>query len=205
LLSNKILKYLILVSFVVLVSSCGDKGDDVLPRIDFENKIQLIELSKRVLGNEVVTAFGGFFDESPRKKIAAVIETDENIDWGIKFVLLEENKGKLETIFQTRILPGSHRESFLDKIKFPSFEYELLYYNSQGYFMGTGGGEVYTYVVDFDNKEIYYAHLINEARKPISLFISANTTNKDVKNFFIQIFRKDYPNLKLVDQDITLE
>ena len=204
-LSNKILKYLILVSFVVLVSSCGDKGDDVLPRIDFENKIQLIELSKRVLGNEVVTAFGGFFDESPRKKIAAVIETDENIDWGIKFVLLEENKGKLETIFQTRILPGSHRESFLDKIKFPSFEYELLYYNSQGYFMGTGGGEVYTYVVDFDNKEIYYAHLINEARKPISLFISANTTNKDVKNFFIQIFRKDYPNLKLVDQDITLE
>lgn len=194
-----------LVSFVVLVSSCGDKGDDVLPRIDFENKIQLIELSKRVLGNEVVTAFGGFFDESPRKKIAAVIETDENIDWGIKFVLLEENKGKLETIFQTRILPGSHRESFLDKIKFPSFEYELLYYNSQGYFMGTGGGEVYAYVVDFDNKEIYYAHLINEARKPISLFISANTTNKDVKNFFIQILRKDYPNLKLVDQDITLE
>lgn len=190
---------------MVLVSSCGDKGDDVLPRIDFENKIQLIELSKRVLGNEVVTAFGGFFDESPRKKIAAVIETDENIDWGIKFVLLEENKGKLETIFQTRILPGSHRESFLDKIKFPSFEYELLYYNSQGYFMGTGGGEVYAYVVDFDNKEIYYAHLINEARKPISLFISANTTNKDVKNFFIQILRKDYPNLKLVDQDITLE
>lgn len=188
-----------------MIIGCGDKSDDALPRIEFENKIQLIELSKRVLGNEVVTAFGGFFDESPRKKIAAVIETDENVDWGIKFVLLEEVKEKLENKFQSRILSGSHKESFLDKIKFPSFEYELLYYNSQGYFMGTGGGEVYAYIVDFGNKEIYYAHLINEARKPISLFISANTANKDVKNFFIQIFRKDYPNLKLVDQDITLE
>jgi hypothetical protein len=194
-----------LVSFVVLVSSCGDKGDDVLTRIDFENKIQLIELSKRVLGNEVVTAFGGFFDESPRKKIAAVIETDENIDWGIKFVLLEENKGKLETIFQTLILPGSHRESFLDKIKFPSFGYELLYYNSQAYFIGSGGGEIYSYIIDFGNKEVYSAHLVAEPRKPAFLFISPNTNNKDIKNFFTQIFRKDYPGLKLTDQDISLE
>ena len=192
-------------SIVVLVSSCGDKGDDVLPRIDFEDKLQLMELSKKVLGNEVVSAFGGFFDDNPRKKIAAVIETDENVDWGIKFVLLEEKKGKLETIYQSRVLPGSHRESFLDKIKFPSFGYELLYYNSQAYFVGSGGGEIYSYIIDFGNKEIYYAHLINEARKPISLFISANAANKDVKNFFIQIFRKDYPNLKLVDQDISLE
>jgi len=205
LLSNKIFKYSLLVSIVVLVSSCGDKGDDDLPRIDFENKLQLMELSKKVIGNDVVSAFGGFFDDTPGKKIAAVIETDENIDWGIKFVLLELQKGRLETIYQSRILPGSHRESFLDKIKFPSFVYELLYYNSQAYFIGSGGGEIYSYIVDFGNKEIYYAHLINEARKPISLFISANTTNKDIKNFFIQIFRKDYPGLKLTDQDVSLE
>lgn len=188
-----------------MLLSCGDKGDDLLPRIEFENKIQLIELSKRALGNEVVSAFGGYFDESPRKKIAAIVETDENIEWGIKFFLLEEVKGKLETRFQSSVMPGSHKESFLDKIKFPSFDYELLYYNSQGYFMGTGGGEIYSYIVDFGSKEVYYAHLVLEARRPASLFISANTSLKEVRNFFIQIFKKDYPNLKIVEQDITIE
>jgi len=187
-----------------ILISC-EKGEDALPRIDFDNKIQLIELSKKVLGDEVVTAFGGFFDNSPRKKIAVVIETDENIDWGIKFVLLEEAKGKLVSSFQSKVLSGSHKESFLDKIKFPSYDYELLYYNSQGYFMGTGGGEIYSYIVDFENQEIFYAHLVMEARKPVSLFLSPNILNKDVKNFFLQVFKKDYPNLRLVDKDITLE
>lgn len=189
---------------IPLLFSC-DKGEDALPRIDFDNKIQLIELSKKTLGDEVVTAFGGFFDNSPRKKIAVVIETDENIDWGIKFVLLEEAKGKLVSAYQSKVLSGSHKESFLDKIKFPSFDYELLYYNSQGYFMGTGGGEIYSYIVDFENQEIFYAHLVMEPRKPVSLFLSPNILNKDVKNFFLQVFKKDYPNLRLVDKDITLE
>lgn len=193
------------ISFTLAAFSCGDRNEDALPRIDYENKIQLIEISKKVLGDDVVTAFGGFFDESAKKRIAVVIETDENIDWGIKFVLLEELNSKLERRFESRILSGSHKESFLDKIKFPSFDYELLYYNSQSYFMGTGGGEIFSYIVDFGKKEIYYAHLVVEPRKTPSLFISANVVNKDIRNFFIQIFKKDYPSLKLIDQDITLE
>lgn len=204
-LSNKISKILVILTAHFILLSCTDIKDDVLPRIEFENKIQLIELSKRTLGDEVVSAFGGFFDSSPRKKIAAILETDENVEWGIKFVLLEELKGKLEIIYQSQVMSGSHKESFLDKIKFPSFDYELLYYNSQGYFVGTGGGEIYSYIVDFGSKEIYYAHLVLEARRSPSLFISPNTVNKDVTNFFIQIFRKDYPNLKTVQEDISLE
>ncbi len=204
-LLNRLLFLSVLIITVFLIIRC-DKGEDVLPRIDFDNKIQLIELSKKVLGDEVVTAFGGFFDESPRKKIAVLIETDENIDWGIKFVLLEELKGKLVSVFQSGVLSGSHKESFLDKIKLPQFDYELLYYNSQGYFMGTGGGEIYAYLVDFNLQEIYYAHLVMEPRKPVSLFISPNTVNKkEVRDFFLRIFKKDYPNLRIVDRDITLE
>lgn len=204
-LLNRSLRILIVISFTLTAISCGDKDEDALPKIDYENKIQLIELSKRIFGQEVVSAFGGFFDETAKKKIAVIIETDENVDWGIKFALLEEANAELETKFESRILSGSHKESFLDKIKFPSFDYELLYYNSQGYFMGTGGGEIYSYIVDFGSKEVYNAHLVLEARRPASLFLSANILNKDVRNFFIQIFKKDYPNLKIVDQDITIE
>ena len=194
-----------MISLSLFIIGCGDKDEDALPKIDFENKIQLIELSKKVIGNDVVSAFGGFFDESPRKKIAVIVETDENIDWGIKFVLLEEVEGELEKKYESRILAGSHKESFLDKIKFPSFDYELLYYNSQNYFMGTGGGESFSYIIDFGKKEVYYSHLIAEPRRATSLFISKNVDKKEIKNFFIQIFKKDYPSLKLIDEDITLE
>jgi hypothetical protein len=201
-------KFLINFIFFLLTFSffrCGDKGDDVVPRIDYENKVQMMDFSKNTLGDEVVSAFGGFFDNSPRKKIAAIMETDENINWGLKFVLLEELDGKLKINFQSKIIPGSHKESFLDKIKFPSFDYELLYYNSQGYFVGSGGGEVYAYIVDFENKEIYSAHLIAETNRPVSLFISKNTENREIKNFFMQIFKNEYPSLKIIDEDITLE
>ncbi|MFO7524756.1 MAG: hypothetical protein R6W68_04840 [Ignavibacteriaceae bacterium] len=203
-LLNNFLKTAGVFLIIILFVSCGDKNDDILPRIDFENKLQMSELSKKKLGNDVVTAFGGFFDDSPRKKIAVMLETDENIDWGIKFVLLEEKSGNLEINHESKILSGSHKESFIDKIKFPSFDHELLYYNSKGYFMGTGGGEVFSYIVNFNDKEIYYAHLIVNARNPVSLFISPNSTNKDVKDFFIRIFKVDYPSLKLVDEDIAL-
>lgn len=203
-LSNSYIKIATVFLTLILCISCGDKNDDVLPRIDFENKLQLSELSKKILGNDVVTAFGGFFDDSPRKKIAVMLETDENIDWGIKFVLLEEKDSNLEINYESKILSGSHKESFIDKIKFPSFDHELLYYNSKGYFMGTGGGEVFSYIVNFKNKEIYYAHLIVNARNPASLYISPNSTNKDVKDFFIRIFKVDYPSLKQVEEDIAL-
>lgn len=204
-LSNNIIRIPALLFIIIIVIRCGDKNEDIIQRIDFDNKIQMVELSKKVLGSDVVTAFGGFFDDSPRKKIAVMLETDENIEWGIKFVLLEEIDRKLEINFESRILSGSHKESFIDKIKFPSFDHELLYYNSKGYFIGTGGGEIFSYIIDFQSKEIYYAHLIVDSRKPVSLFISKNTINKDVKDFFIRIFRVDYPSLKIVENDISLE
>lgn len=188
-----------------MFQNCGQSEDEAIPRINFDDNQQLTEISKKKLGDEVVAAFGGFFDDSPQKKIAAMLETDENISWGIKFVLLKEAQNKLEVDFQSRVLSGSFKECFLDKIKFPSFGQEMLYYNSQGYFMGTGGGEIFSYIVDFENKEIYHAHFVAESKNQPSLFISKNSTNKDIRDFFTRIFKNDYPSLRIVDEDLVLE
>ena len=93
----------------------------------------------------------------------------------------------------------------VDKIKFSSIDYDLVYYNSQGYFLGSGGGEVFSYIIDFENKQVYYAHLVVESPTETSLFISDNTQNKELVNFFTLTFNKDYPTLKIVKDDIVVE
>ena len=71
--------------------------------------------------------------------------------------------------------------------------------------MGSGGGEVFSYIVDFENKQVYYAHLVVEPGSSTSLFISENTQNKELINFFTLTFKKDHPTLKIVEDDIVVE
>ena len=111
---------------------------------------------------------------------------------------LEKSGNKFNSKYETELLDGSFKESFVDKIKFSSIDYDLVYYNSQGYFMGSGGGEVFSYIVDFENKQVYYAHLVVESGSSTSLFISENTQNKELINFFTLTFKKDHPVLKLL-------
>lgn len=189
---------------VFVVISCADKGEKV-PVIDYNNKAQLLEVVKKHYNPNAVFAAGGIFDDSGKQMIAVGVEVENKEDWGIKFVLLQSVDEYLTVKFESEILDGSFKESFIDKIKFSSFDNELLYYNSQSYFMGSGGGEIFSYIVNFNEKEIYYAHLVVEPNSINSLFISENTENKEIKNFFTMTFKKDYPTLKIVTDDIIFE
>jgi hypothetical protein len=90
------------------------------------------------------------------------------------------------------------------KEKLPSENYDMVYYNSLDYYLGSGGGEVFSYLVDFKNRQTYYAHLFTEQGRNISLFLSENAT-PDIKNFFLNLFKKDYRNLKIVNKDVDLD
>jgi hypothetical protein len=79
-----------------------------------------------------------------------------------------------------------------------------MYYNSQDYFLGSGGGEVFSYIIDFNNKKTYYAHLFSEGKK-VSLFLSVNIDIPEIKDFFTSAFKKDYPGLVLVTKDVNID
>ena len=178
------------------IISCSDK-EEKIPVLDFENKVQVLDIVKKHYNKETQVAFGGLFDETGKQYIAAGYEINNSDEWGIKFEFLEKSG--------TELLDGSFKESFVDKIQFSSIDYDLVYYNSQGYFMGSGGGEVFSYIVDFENKQVYYAHLVVEPGSSTSLFISENTQNKELINFFTLTFKKDHPTLKIVEDDIVVE
>lgn len=202
-LSDKTLKKFLFIIFILVVS-CSDKSEKI-PVLNYEDKKQMLEIARRFFDSNITHAFGGVFDESGKETIVAGVELNDSKQWGIKFYQLKKVDNELVKIFETNLLDGSFKESLVDKIKFPMRDYELIYYNSQGYFMGSGGGEVISYIIDFAKKEVYYAHLVADPVIPPSLFISKNTQDKYIREFFYTYFKKDYPKLRLVDEDINLD
>ena len=203
-LSNNLIKKLIGLTSLFVIISCSDRQEKI-PVVDFQNNAQLLEIVKKHYNKEAQVAFGGMFDETGKQFIAAGLEINNSNDWGIKFVFLEKTGDELKVIYETEILDGSFKESFINKIKFASLDYDLLYFNSQGYFMGSGGGEVFSYIIDLEEKQVYYAHLVVESETATSLFVSDNTINKELVNFFTVTLKKDYPNLIIVNEDTFVE
>jgi len=161
--------------------------------------------AKEILGDDIKFAYKGFFDKDSVIQIAVGKEITSKDKWGIKFFFLKQDDDELKSVFETDLLEGSFNESLVKKIKFPSLDYELIYYNSGDYFLGSGGGEVFSYIVDFSNNQVYYAHLFLEPKKKFSLFLSDNIENPDIKELFIRTFKKDYPELSVVASDFDIE
>ncbi len=205
LLNKKNLCVIILSGFLFFSCSKNKSDADLQNAIDYENPQIVLQLAKNTLGNDVKFAYKGKFDKDSIIEIATGIETQNSKEWGIKFVLLKRNDDELKTAFQTPILNGSFKQCLVQKIKFPVFDYELIYYNSQDYFLGSGGGEVYSYLVNYNEGKTYYAHLITEPDKPVYLYLSDNIDIPEVKNFFVSIFKRDYPSVEVVSKDIILK
>jgi len=199
---------LLIFTFVLsaLIPSCSDKKEDEQkPNFSFTDSVMVNSETKKILGDKLKFILIGNFDKDSLQEIAAGIELNENNVWGIKFVLLELQDNQLVKKYETSLLDGSFKESLVKKIKFPKFKHEVIYYNSEDYFWGSGGGEVFAYIINLAENETFYAHLFSESRRPVELFLSKNITEPDLKKFFISSFKKDYPELKLTSDDVSLE
>jgi hypothetical protein len=69
--------------------------------------------------------------------------------------------------------------------------------------MGSNSGEVFSYLIDFKTQKTYYAHFVSEPRTPGYLYISEGD-NPEIRKYFIDIFRKDYPAFKITLKDRIL-
>jgi hypothetical protein len=203
LLSNKkTLGILILISLTLF--SCSKKKEvKPKPAKDYNDPEVIQEEAKKYLGNDVAFAYKGSFDGDNKVEIAAGKEISNKNFSGIKFYLIKQSYDDTFAVaFESDLLNGSFRQSLTKKIKFPHYNYELIYYNSQDYYLGSGGGEVYSYIVDFSLREVYFAHLVIN-KGGTDLFLSKNIQDPQLRNFYISYFKKDYPNLKLSSKDIS--
>lgn len=201
---NKRFAGAIIISLVFIVS-CNEKEQKIPPhKLDMNSTEALIKEAKKVLGNDVQIALSGHFDEDKTKEVAAGTEINKPDKWGIEFHLLKVEDDTLAPSFSTGLLEGSFTDAAVKVERSLIPGYDLIYYNSLDYYLGSGGGEVFAYLIDFNKKQTYYAHLIIEKGRKISLFLSTNVTPA-VKNYFLSIFKKDYPNLTIIEKDINLD
>jgi hypothetical protein len=207
LLSNKYLSFAVIIIISAFFSSCGSDKDTEprKARPNFEDPAVVLSEAQGVIGENVRFAYKGQFLPDTTVQVAAGEEVETADVWGIKFYLLKLNSNNdLEKVYESDLLEGSFRDAMIQKIKFPDFSNELLYYNSQDYFLGSGGGEVFSYIVNFEDQEIYYAHLFSGATTGISLYLSENTGD-NLRNFFVSNFKRDYPGLKMAARDVNIQ
>ena len=204
-LSDKKYLGIFIIVAVLFAASCNEK-DKNFPenKIDISTPESAVAEAKKLLGSDVQIALTGNYTPDTTKQVAAGTEINKPDKWGIRFYLLKQNGNKLDSLYSTALLEGSFTDALVRKEKLPSINCDLIYYNSLDYYLGSGGGEVFTYLIDFNQKQTYYAHLFTDQGRSISLYINPNVT-PEVKNFFIGIFKKDYPNLKLVNEDFDLD
>jgi len=204
-LSSNKTYYLAVIILSLILFSCNEKESGIPEnKVDLNSPETVLKEAKKVLGNDAQVTVSGHFDQDTTKEFAAGTEINKPDKWGIQFHLMKDSGNKIEEVYSTDLLEGSFTDAMVRKEKPDSVNYDLIYYNSLDYYLGSGGGEIFAYLIDFNKKQTYYSHLFTEKGRAISLFISANSA-PGIKNYFVKVFKKDYPNLRIVDKDIDLD
>jgi hypothetical protein len=191
-------KHIYLFLIFVILSSCGKKDEKP---VDLNDPAAVQRIVGEILPKEARFSTSGHFTSDKILSIVAGTETDTKNIQGISFILIDKKDDEYKVDFRTHILDGSFEKCLVDKIKLSSLGGEMIYYNSKDYFIGTSGGDIYSHIIDFRNKEVYSAHLVSGKTKRALLYLSGNVTDKLLRTFFVSYFKKDYPSLQVTQSD----
>jgi hypothetical protein len=198
LLSNNTYKLIGIIYIFLFICSCGEK----IKRVNFDDPRAVRNVANKLLEDNIKFSKAGYFSSDSTRSIIAGTESSEMNKFGISFSLIDLEDDELKVVYTTSTLDGSFDNCIVDKMKFSSDKYEMIYYNSKDYYLGSGGGDVYLYIINFINREVYYAHLMVERSAGASLYISDNIEDPTMRQFFISYFKKDYHALRIVSSDV---
>jgi len=198
LLLNNYYKFIGITIILLSIIGCGNKNDQ---QVNFDDPRSVRNIANNTIDETIRFSVSGYFSSDIIRSIVAGTEKSEKSKMGISFSLIEKVDDEFKVVYNTGVLDGSFNKCIVDKMKFSSDGIEMIYYNSQDYFLGTGGGDVYLYVINFGEREVYYGHLIAERSSGTSLFLSENLTDPMLRRFFISYFKKDYAALRIITSE----
>jgi len=132
---------------------------------------------------------------------AVVYEVNSGTDFGIKFMLAHLNADTVMVDYTSGLFDGAVNESIFETVKISGLDYDVVYYNSSDYFMGSGGGEVFTYVIDFYTSLIAYGHLYINGSETPSFYVPSAVRDSNVRDYLVKRIKSDFSDIKLVSQD----
>lgn len=176
--------------------SCSDKKDDI-KQIDFSDANQLKQFAKSIAGDQFKYATYENFDSDTIKEIVIGREIETGDEWGIKFSFYSTKQNRQE-VYTTILLEGSFNGASVMPMKVAGKDHQLLYYNSGDFFLGSGGGEIFTYVIDYVDKKVHAAKLFVERSGEAKLQILTDGQEETIENYFITFYKKEYPELSII-------
>lgn len=166
------------------------------------NETELIRYGKKLYGNEIMRAISGDFNGNEVQEMAFGREIFTADTWGIIFYFCQITGDTVEQYYQTPVLEGSLTKCKLGRLRDVSAEKDLLYYDSESFYMGSGGGEIFAYLIDSDAEKIYTGHLFVIPGESLpSLYLSPNAAGKFAGKYLEGRFRRSFPGLRIVSED----
>ena len=197
-LSNSKYRLIGLISIILFISNCAEK----IKHVNFDDPRAVRNVANKLVEDNIKFSAGGYFSSDSTRSIVAGTELSTGEKYGIAFTLIDFVDNELQLVYTTETLNGSFDKCIVDKMKFSSDAAEMIYYNSKDYYLGTGGGDIFLYIINFVKREVYYAHLMVEKTAGVSLYLSDNIDDPSMRQFFVSYFKKDYHALRIVRSDI---
>lgn len=191
----------LLFTALLLVSGCESekpKPEDTLNEYLKQEGNARLFLEKN-LGLELRYGFYLPLTANDTYRFCYLEEEDSFAEWGIRFVLAELQDTLPVVIYTSPVFDGSLKESAVRPVRLPGYTYDLIFYNSGSYFLGSGGGEVYSYLADFEEKTFTPCFLEVSGDGSVVLSFPGDAP-EELRQFFIREFKKDYPML-IVEPD----
>lgn len=186
--------------FGLMLISCTKDAKEPNKKIDYNDLAELSKFGSKVAGKEFRFATFENFNSDTLKEIVIGKEIEEGDTWGIRFSFYETEQS-VHTVYTTMLLEGSFSGATVTPMKIAGRENQLLYYNSGDFFLGSGGGEIYSYIIDLENKKVHAAKLRLQRLGDASLQIITDGFEETIKEYFITLFKKEYPDLTVTESD----
>jgi hypothetical protein len=155
-----------------------------------------------------VTAFRklqGHFISTDKDEYAVLFESKLGHDIGVAVSVCTISQNAVAVEYSSPVVDGALKQATFQQVVLPGVSDTALYYDSGDFFMGSGSGEVYVYVIFPKTNTIVKGHLFLTGEAPPRLFVPESTTATAVRTYIFNKFKDQYPGLKFAQKDITID
>jgi hypothetical protein len=186
---------------IVMFSGCGKNDKNQEQPVSFKTEDErIVEFVNNTYHCKEAKVLKGVY--KPNYELFAVVyEINSGTDFGIKFMLAHIHADSVIVDYNSNLVDGAVNQSVFERVNVTGKGYDLVYYSSSDYFMGSGGGEVFTYVIDFNEPSLAYGHLYISGEGAPKFYIPSTVEDKSIREFLIRRIKSDFSDIKPVSQD----
>lgn len=147
----------------------------------------------------------GHFLTMDGEEYAVLRDAKNGRDVGIIISICSVKQGTVTINYETPIVDGAVKHSIFQKVNVPGVTDTLLYYDSGDFFMGSGSGELYAYIIQPKEVSFLKAHLFIDGDTPPKVFIPDTPKTKVLRGYLFNKLRDQFPGLKFAAKDVSID